>query len=387
MTPSRKHLDAFFALLRAGLFPVHGEGVPDIRIDETTDWNVVYRLAQEQSVQGLALQGIEELKAKGIELSVPKTLLLQWIGEVQMIEQRNKDMNAFIAKLITRLREADIYTLLVKGQGIAQCYEKPLWRSCGDVDLLLSESNYKKAKACLYEIASSVEPEEFVSKHLGFTIDSWVVELHGHMYFGLLPKADKVIHETERNILYLGEIRVWNNDGVDVYLPRPDEDIIVIFTHFLGHFCFGGVGVRQLCDLCRLLWVYRKEINRELLKKRLCEMGLMSEWEVLAVLSVDSLGLPADAMPFYNPSKFTKIKAHRACDRLIRSGNLGHKFDDIYRERLTKWQSSFITLQRRVSELFSLMSIIPLKAPVFFVNYLISKKVIAKAQKNGYYPD
>lgn len=108
MAASRKHLDAFFALLRAGLFPVHGEGYQDIRIDETTDWNVVCRLAQEQSVQGLVLQGIEELKAKGIELGVPKTLLLQWIGEVQMIEQRNKDMNAFIAKLITKLREADI---------------------------------------------------------------------------------------------------------------------------------------------------------------------------------------------------------------------------------------------------------------------------------------
>lgn len=58
-------------------------------------------------------------------------LLLQWIGEVQVIEQRNKAMNQFVAELIEKLRKADIYALLVKGQGIAQCYEKPLWRCSG----------------------------------------------------------------------------------------------------------------------------------------------------------------------------------------------------------------------------------------------------------------
>lgn len=45
----------------------------------------------------------------------PKELLLHWIGEVQVIEQRNKEMNAFINQLIGDLRRANIYTLIVKG--------------------------------------------------------------------------------------------------------------------------------------------------------------------------------------------------------------------------------------------------------------------------------
>lgn len=60
-----------------------------------------------------------------------------------MIEQRNKGMNIFISELIDKLQKEDIYAILVKGQGIAQCYEKPLWRSSGDIDLLLSDSNCK----------------------------------------------------------------------------------------------------------------------------------------------------------------------------------------------------------------------------------------------------
>ena len=127
----------FLELVKVGLW---GNGNPDIRIDGTTDWQEVYRLATEQSVLGLVLAGLEHSDVKP-----PKVLLLQWIGEVQMIEQRNKAMNAFVSETIDTLREQDIYALLVKGQGIAQCYEKPLWRPSGDIDFFLSKENYGKA--------------------------------------------------------------------------------------------------------------------------------------------------------------------------------------------------------------------------------------------------
>ena len=111
----------FFELLKAGLWggqrPV--QEFKSLKVQDAVDWEKVYQLAQEQSVQGIVLSGLEELKAKGIELSIPKVLLLQWIGEVQMIEQRNKEMNVFVADLIEKLRKEDIYAILVKGQGIA----------------------------------------------------------------------------------------------------------------------------------------------------------------------------------------------------------------------------------------------------------------------------
>ena len=59
------------------------------------------------------------------------------------IEKQNSAMNSFIGVLVEKMRKEGIYTLLIKGQGVAQCYEKPLWRSCGDIDLYLSEDNCK----------------------------------------------------------------------------------------------------------------------------------------------------------------------------------------------------------------------------------------------------
>ena len=83
----KNNKDAFFALLRAGLW---GDGNSDIRIEGTTGWNYVCQLAQEQSVQGLVLQGIDWFKNHNdnhnFNVNIPQGVLLQWIGEVQIIE-------------------------------------------------------------------------------------------------------------------------------------------------------------------------------------------------------------------------------------------------------------------------------------------------------------
>ena len=46
----------------------------------------------------------------------------------------------------------------------------------------------------------------------------------------------------------------------------------------MQHLFLEGVGLRQICDWCRLLYTYRDSINHELLKSRIQRMGLMTEW-------------------------------------------------------------------------------------------------------------
>lgn len=91
--------------------------------------------------------------------TIPKPMALQFIGRMMQLEQRNQAMNYFIGVLVEKMREAGIYTVLVKGQGVGQCYERPLWRSCGDVDFFLDDENYGRAKGLLRPLAASVEEE------------------------------------------------------------------------------------------------------------------------------------------------------------------------------------------------------------------------------------
>lgn len=354
---------AFLELVRAGLWE------KEARLSQfgKVDFEVIMNLAEEQSVVGLVTAGLEHVT----DVKVPKEVLLQFIGLTMQIEQQNKNMNAFVSMLIDKLRNADIYAILVKGLGIAQCYEKPLWRASGDVDLYLSESNYQQAKEFLTPLASHVDNEEKNLLHMGMTIESWVVELHGTMHGEVSKRMNRGLDEVHHSIFNGGEIRSWNNNGVSVFLPSADNDVIIVFTHFLQHFFIEGVGLRQICDWCRLLWTYRNSMNRGLLKSRIMKMGLMSEWKTFASLSVDYLGMPVEAMPFYD-ARF-RIKGERILKRVLKSGNFGHNNDLSYRSKYKGLTYNLVATWRRFCDFASLVPAFPLDAPRFFVGYLVNK--------------
>ena len=119
-------INAFFALVCAGLWE------KEVCLSQfgEVDYGRILELAQEQSVVGLVAAGLEHV----VDVKVPKEDVLQFVGLTLQEEQRNTAMNAFIAQIVQKMRDEDIYTLLVKGQGIAQCYERPLWRTSGDID-------------------------------------------------------------------------------------------------------------------------------------------------------------------------------------------------------------------------------------------------------------
>ena len=357
------NIQAFFALLQAGVW---SDGNPDIRIDGTPDWEDVYRLATEQSVLGLILAGLEHSDVKP-----PQMLLLQWIGEVQMTEQRNKEMNTYIAELIENLRESDVYAILVKGQGVAQCYEKPLWRCSGDIDLLLSNDNYQKAKSALIPIADEVANENTTTKHQALVINGVDVELHGKMPFTLSMRVEAGIDEVLDDLFCRGNIRSWDCNGTQVFLPSVDNDVILVFTHFLHHFFIEGVGLRQICDWCRLLYTYRDLLNDRLLKSRIRKMGLMSEWKSFASLAVDTLGMPEDVMPLYD--KRFATKGEKVLMKIMESGNFGHNKDLSYRAKYTGLTYKVIAAWRRFLDFASLIPVFPLDAPRFYVTYVMGK--------------
>jgi len=356
---------AFFALVKAGLWEQEARLLSFGKVD----YGKVMYLAEEQSVVGLVAAGLEHVT----DVKVPKEELLQFVGLVLQIEQKNSSMNNFVTFIVERMRTAGIYTLLVKGQGIAQCYERPLWRSCGDIDFYLSESDYLLAKGYLKPLATHVSEEDDRRLHLGMTIDTWLVELHGTMYSNFSERMNNGLDEVHNSIFFGGNVRSWNNDGVTIFLPSADNDVIIVFTHFIQHFYVGGIGIRQICDWCRLLWTYRDSLNRRLLELRVRKMGLMSEWKAFGAFAVNWLGMPVDAMPFYEGSKKYRRKASNICNLILETGNLGHNKDASYRSKYYGLAGNLITFWRRLREFFKVVTIFPGNAPKFFVNYVFSR--------------
>ena len=364
MKKQNSNIEAFFALLRAGLWE------RDVRLSDykLVDFAAIQALAEEQSVVGLIAAGLEHV----VDRKPAKKDVLQFIGQALQLEQQNTAMNYFIGVLVDKMRKEGIYTLLLKGQGIAQCYERPLWRSCGDVDFFLSDENYQKAKDYLIPLASSVEGEYLREKHLGMTIDPWVVELHGRLYSGLSSRVEKGLDEIQKDAFYRGNVRSWMNGDTQVFLLGPDNDAVYVFTHILQHFYKGGIGVRQICDWCRLLWTYRKDIDLTLLENRLKSMGLMTEWKAFGAFAVDYLGMSVEAMPLYSSDKKWKRKASRICAFIIEVGNFGHNRDKSYFGKYPYLIRKAISFGRRVGDLYRHARIFPLDSVRFLPRIVIN---------------
>ncbi len=355
--------DAFLALVRAGLWEKEVRLLPYKEID----FSEVLRLAEEQSVVGFVAAGLEHV----VDIKVPKDVLLTFVGRALQLEQQNVAMNHFVAELFAKLQAKNINALLVKGQGIAQCYERPLWRVCGDVDLLLDSENYSKAKDYLSRVATSIEEEDIIRRHLAMTIGQWTVELHGTLHSRLAKRIDNEIDAIQRNVFEKKQYRIWHNEGKYIFLPIPNDDVIFVFTHILQHFFRGGIGLRQICDWCRLLWTNMDKIDRDLLEKRLLKMGLMSEWKLFASLAVRTLGMHADEMLFYD-SRFN-VKCSRLIFRVLKSGNFGHNKSVNYKTKHSDVIRKTIILCNQAMDNIYLFPIFPLDTCKFFLNYVINQ--------------
>lgn len=356
-----------YELLKAGLWEREARLFPYGK----TDYSGILQSATEQSVVGLVASGLEHVT----DVKVPQEWILQFIGQTLQIEQRNKAMNGFVAGLVEKLRAAGINAILVKGQGVAQCYEKPLWRSCGDVDLFLCEDDYANAKVFLSPLALSVKEEFIQEKHLSMTIDGWTVELHGHLYGGLSPRVDEVLRTLQQETFeskgttgMAHHVRIWKNGDTDIPMLSAENDTFYVFTHILQHFYKGGIGLRQICDWCRLLYTYRESLDVGLLESRIKRAGLMSEWKAFGSFSINYLGMPIEVMPFLNMDECTNLKkkADRICRFIMKVGNFGHNRDTSYYGRYPFVVRKAVSAWRRTKDIFHHIMIFPIDSLRFF---------------------
>ena len=346
--------DVFFELLRAGLW----EKDALLAQFDAFDYSEVYKLAQEQSVVGLIAAGLEHV----VDVKVPKDIALLFAGEALQLEQRNQAMNQFIVETLDKLNEAGIDSVLIKGQGVAQCYERPLWRSSGDVDLLLNDDNFERGKSFISKITDTKVKEISFNKEYNTTIGGWSFELHGSLRSGLSTPFNKGVDEIQHDICDNHQVRYWILEGSSIPLPEENNDVLVVFTHFIKHFYKGGLGVRQICDWCRLLWVFRKTIDASKLEQRLRTLCLMTEWRAFAAFAVDYLGMPVDAIPYYGSEPKWSRKADKISSFVLDVGNFGHNMDESYYSKYPFLIRKTISMWRRIWALIHHTTIFPSKS-------------------------
>lgn len=213
---------------------------------------------------------------------MPQGEILKWYGNTMMIENRNRLVNAVLAKMVSVLDAEGISSLLLKGQGCAQFYSSPLHRSPGDIDLYVGDENFALVKQVLgnAKIVDAWGHEDV--KHASFSCKGVSVELHkkadaipGGKSNCLCQKAVKAaLNETKSGFTV---------DGVFVRTLPLELNVVYVFIHMFRHFVSGGIRLRQVCDW---LFICHKISDFDKVKHYLQNFGFLSVWNDFARMAI-----------------------------------------------------------------------------------------------------
>jgi hypothetical protein len=118
----------FFALVRYAIGT--DDGMPNISLEE---WPLIYRMAEQQAIQGIIFEKITERKDEKINIS--REILFSWLALTEQIKQQNIRLNQCCVELVEELHKDGFQCCIIKGQGNAMMYPNPYIRMPGDIDV------------------------------------------------------------------------------------------------------------------------------------------------------------------------------------------------------------------------------------------------------------
>ena len=143
--------NAFFELLRIALGT---QEKMTVALNDA-EWKDVAQMAVKQSVLGILFTAVETLPEEQRPYNDLYIDMYKW---VDTIEQRNEHMNKLTASVSNRFRKDGFPNCILKGQGVALLYPKPLRRHSGDIDIWLKGERhdiYKYVKKISKDAKSS----------------------------------------------------------------------------------------------------------------------------------------------------------------------------------------------------------------------------------------
>lgn len=317
------------------------------------DWTRLEQIAHSQSVPALIADRILHLPPDSLPERTHRIGLLM---QIQAIESANKQQIKALAEVATDYEQEDLPFVLLKGQSLACYYPNPLLRSPGDLDLYLFRiGDYERANRWAHD--------------QGY-------RLQGNSLYEQLYWRGKVAVENHRYIAYFGREKY---DGAlsDMLRPYSEADTyarlelagrvyrtlplelnaVYIFQHILHHFCYLGIGMRQVCDWFLFLERHHPAIDIDLFQSMATRLDLLRPMRLFALMGVSYLDIEESIFPFDLPDDSrSRHLAEVILRDIFRGGNFGletfagKKFANIW---LRRWFMFRKTLARslRVSSI------------------------------------
>ena len=349
--------DLFFNILKSALWGL------DDRLDASSlsrdDVMAALRIAKAQTVLGMVANEVMQTSSLSCLLNeADKAGLKRFVMSNLTTGQM---LNNALINIVLELRKHGIEPVLLKGQGVAKYYPMPELRQCGDIDVYVGQDNFAKACEVIGEMSSPEDHQGDIPslKHFHTRIGHAFIVIHRYTDVYWPKRYDRVYQKISDAGMH-SDLVPLDFAGVPVMSPAVDFNVFFIFNHFWHHFIADGVGLRQLCDWVRLMHVNHGKINLDYLSDVLGKMRLMKEWQVFGYIAVNTLGLPADEMPFYEP-KYKKT-AEKVLELIMLEGNFGKENMKGYNRPKGYVAGKWYSFKKRFGRNLRVLSIFPMES-------------------------
>lgn len=335
---STQHLLALLRIALRGFF-VAGEWP-----EGECRWAEVLRLAEEQTVQGVALEGVALLPA---ELCPPAEVKLRWIAGAQRIAARNREVDRAAVAVSRWFGKRGLRGCVLKGQGNALAYPWPERRVPGDVDIWLrvnslcptTEAGASDSMRAVLRLAR----ECGVRGHLCYHHIEWrgygdvSVEAHYRPSFLFSPVANGRLQGWFESVAeeQFGNMTELPGGAGRIAMPTAGFNAVYQLCHLQQHLLNEGVGLRQVVDYYMVLraiasggatgrpgWAVRDGVSLAVRAGVAIPAALRRFAGALMWVLVEALGMPRE----WTVAEPDARRGRLLLDEIMAGGNFG-KFD------------------------------------------------------------
>lgn len=290
---------------------------------KTIDWRMFYEFAQAQAVLGVVLEGMDK-NDEALKDFFPKDVLLQWIGDVELIKQHNRIAFKRSAEITEFFAQRGFKACILKGQGNALLYDNPYSRTSGDIDIWV-DGTREEINNIVREFSI---PEFEQSHHIDFPIYNDIeVEAHYTPAILLKPSNNRIFQVwcQEQKVRQMAN-KVELPDGYGkMCVPTPDFNALFQMAHMMDHFVTEGIGLRHFIDYYYVLRLAPNRTNSATLFK---EFGLLRFARGVMWVEKHCLGLEENYLIVEPDEKTGRV----ILEEMLEGGNFG-QYDERYKGR------------------------------------------------------
>lgn len=219
---------------------------------------------------------------------------------------------------------------VLKGLASAYYYPDASLRDMGDVDFLVGEADYEKAKSAVLGIGFNIDHgDEKDSIHIAYKrMPRSIWEQHRSIN-GIPDTATGKLIKKETDRIIETSVTI-TAEGATCRIPDAFHHGLIMLLHLIAHMTSEGIGLRHLCDWAVFAESIENDEFSELFEKKLKSFGLWRFAQIMTLTSQQYLGI--SHKEWAQNETIDKEHLENVMTDILNGGNFGKKDSNRYRE-------------------------------------------------------